>query len=318
MKTITIRRAIYIMCIATIFAATSFAQNTTVKKPRVYIEHFELANGMSQNDCDLFRTLVISALDVSDRFNLLDADTQTSLSEEAERRSDASALHDELARKEAIGIKANNYILRGALIAYSIDSEMVEGKTRYTYNIEYTITMTDATKSEDVISRTFSHGATTQSLIGGTGGKLLNQFSTYSSKEDAVKAAWNNIGSDIKNLLIEELPLEGEVIAEDYEVKKGKLISFYINIGTGLGVKVGDYFSIRASQVRAGRTISQEIGRMKVKEVFEDDPALAFCVVTKGGKEVYEAMEEYQSLAAEDSNATPLTVRSTKSPIISF
>lgn len=314
-----LKRIMNVALVAVMGAVTVSAQETKVEKPRLLIENFGCADGLSQDLRDQLRMNVISAMNATERFEVMDVNTQAVLDEEAERRSSEAAMSDETSRTENIVVKANNYILRGSLLTCSTQSSVVDGKTRYTYGLGYSITLVDASNSTDVASKTFSHGAMgTQSLVGGVGGKVLNQLGTYASAEDAINGGMSHIVDDMKNFLIEYLPLEGKVIAEDCESKKGKMSACYINIGSALGVKVGDYFSIMTAQVRAGRTIYQEIGRLKVKEVFADDGSLAYCTVTKGGKAVFEAMEEYRTLVAEDPDTQPLVVRSTTAPLLAF
>lgn len=302
---------------AIICATTIQAQAQEVKKPRLLIEAFGCAEGLSKDLCDQLRMNVISAINATERFEVMDANTQAVLDEEAARRASESAMADQTARTEGIVTKANNYILRGSLLSCSTQSTEVDGKTRYTYGLGYSITLIDASNSKDVVSKTYSHGALgTQTVVGGTGGKLLNKLGTYASAEDALKGAMSNTNHDMKNLLIEHLPLKGELLADEYEEKKGKMEACYINLGSGLGAKVGDYFTIMTAEVRAGRTIYQEIGRLKVKEVL--DPTLSYCTVTKGSKLVLEKMNEYKAMAADDPNTPPIVVRSAPEPLLAF
>ena len=304
-----LKRIITIAFAAIVSTTAIWAQE--VKKPRLFIENFGCADGLPSEFRDMLRMNVISAINTTERFEVMDANTQAVLNQEAVRRASESAMADQTARTENITTKANNFILRGSLLSCSTQPTVVEGKTKYTYSISYSITLVDVANSIDVASKTFSHGGSgLQNIVGGTGGKILNQLSTYASKGDAINAGFSRIGGDIKNFLVEYLPLEGEVIAEDYEVKKDKIEACYINLGSGLGVKVGESFSIMAAQVRAGRTIYQEIGRLKVKEVL--DGTLSYCNVTKGNKVVYEVMEEYKTMLADDPNTLPIIVRLTK------
>lgn len=304
------KRIMIVAFIVVAGAFSAFAEDVQMMRPRLLVENFTCANGLSTAVCDQMRMNVISAIIETERFEVMDANTQEALDKEAGRRAKESAMYDELARTGNIVLKANNYILRGSLLACSTQSTIVDGKTRYNYGLSYSITLVEADKSKDLATKTFSHGSLgAQSIIGGAEGKILNHLSTYSTAADALKAGMSFIDKEVEKFLIEHLPLEGELIAEDYEVKKDKLIACYINIGSDLGAKVGDQFSVKIAQVRAGRTIYQEIGQLKVKEVL--DGTLSYCVVTKGGKAVFEAMEEYQSMVAEDSSTKPLTVKQT-------
>lgn len=302
-----LKRIITIVFVAVLSATAVWAQEE-VRKPRLLIEKFGCAEGLSKDMGDMVRMTVMSAINSTERFEVMDINSQTLLDQEGIRISSTSAMGDDVARTREIVTKANDFILRGSLLLCSTQSTVVDGKTRYTYSLGYSITLVDCVNSKDVATETFSHGNSgVQDIVGGTGGKILNHLSTYASQADAIKGGLSLIEGDITDFLIKYLPLEGEVIAEDYEVKNDRIGACYINIGSGLGVKVGDNFAIMTAQVRAGRTIYQEIGRLKVKEVL--DETLSYCFVTKGHRVVYETMEEYQTMLADDPNTNPIIVR---------
>ena len=305
-----LKRIVTITFAAVMFAATIWAQ-AEVRKPRLLIENFGCADGLSRDMSDMVRMTVMSAINSTERFEVMDANSQALLDQEAVRRTSESAMADRGARTGDIVTKANNFILRGSLLLCATQSTVVDGKTRYTYSLGYSITLVDVENSRDIATETFSHGnAGVQNIVGGTGGKLLNHLSTYASQADAIKGGLSLIEGDITDFLIKYLPLEGEVIAEDYLVKNDRIGACYINIGSGLGVKVGDNFAVMTAQVRAGRTIYQEIGRLKVKEV--PDETLSYCFVTKGHRVLYETMEEYKTMLAEDPNTNSIIVRLVK------
>ena len=157
----------------------------------------------------------------------------------------------------------HDYILGGNVLACSVKSEQKDGKTMYSCVLNYSVTVTEVATSTTVASATFDHSP---SGIGGTVGKLLD---LSDSKDKAIASAVNMIASDIENFLIKEFPLESTIVPMDYEVKKDKLVKCYINLGSDHGVKKGDYFSVLAPSVRAGRTTYSEIGKMKVDAHFQ-------------------------------------------------
>ena len=109
--------------------------------------------------------------------------------------------------------------------------------------------------------------------------------------------------------------MKGEVYAEDLVIKKDKLVNCYINLGSNAGVKVGDWFAILEVQTKVGKTIEKEIGRLKIIEVDED---IANCKVTKGEKEVKNAMDRYLNNCDSDPNAKLLRVKSIPEPLFAF
>ena len=287
-----------------LFAMTAYAQ-----KPRMYVKEFTKANGVSQDDYSKVRAAVISALNLTERFELLDAATISSIAEEEERRQSESAIHDETARNEVKVTKANNYILDGTVTACTVKSNSKDGKTAYTCVLTYSITVTDYANNTTVASKKFDHSPTG---LGGALGKLLDESS---SAEGAKTSAINSIKTDIENFLIEEFPLRGEIYAEDFVTKKDKVVECYINLGTNVGVKDGDWFAIYEVQTKVGKTIEKEIGRLKVTEADEE---ISNCKVTKGEKEVKKALDRYFENVENDPNTQLLKIKSIPEPLFSF
>ena len=285
-------------------------QAQEVKKPRLYVEYFTEANGVSKADGDKVRQAVIDALSKTKRFELVDRDVESSLKKEEERRSDEKAMGDEKARTQTMSAAAHDYILSGNVLGCSVKSEQKDGKTMYTCVLNYSVTLTEVTTSTTVATKAFDHSP---SGIGGTVGKLLDMSD---SKEKAIASAVNMISSDIQDFLIKEFPLEGTVIPLDYEVKKDKLVKCYIDLGAEHGVKKGDYFSVLSPSVRAGRTTYSEVGRLRVEEVV--DGTMSQCKVVQGDKRVFAAMESFQALDEAAQKKQALKIKSTVALLLSF
>ena len=286
------------------------------KKDRLFIDWFTETENVSEDDSDKVRAAVISALNASERFELLDVASMSSIEREAYRRGSAEAMNDETARTEAIAVKANKYILDGEVTACSVKSNAKDGKSSFTCVLTYSITITDVANNTTVATKKFDHQPTG---LGGFAGKLLDEST---SAEGAKTSAINMVSSDIESFLIEEFPLTGTIFGEDFVVKKEKLTQCYIDLGSAIGVKIGDYFSIYEVQTKVGKTIDKEIGKIKVIEVDEE---IANCKVTKGEKEVKKAMDRYlqnlqaeQDIPEEERKTKPLKVKSAPAPLFSF
>ncbi|BEI56765.1 hypothetical protein GCM10007041_31720 [Butyricimonas faecihominis] len=281
-----------------------------VKKPRMYVEYFTEADGVEEANSDKVRQAVMAALNKTKRFELVDQDAEYSMKKEEERRTDEKAMSDEKSRTQTITAAGHDYILGGNVLACSVKSEQKDGKTMYSCVLNYSVTVTEVATSTTVASATFDHSP---SGIGGTVGKLLD---LSDSKDKAIASAVNMIASDIENFLIKEFPLESTIVPMDYEVKKDKLVKCYINLGSDHGVKKGDYFSVLAPSVRAGRTTYSEIGKMKVEEVV--DGTMSQCKVVQGDKKIFTAMEAFQALDEAAQKQQPLKVKATIAPLFSL
>lgn len=292
-----------------LFAIIANINSTYAQKPRMYVKEFTKANGVSGDDYNKVRAAVISALNLTERFELLDAATISSIAEEEERRQSESAMHDETARNELKVTKANNYILDGTVTACTVKSNSKDGKTAFTCVLTYSLTVTDYASNTTVASKKFDHSPTG---LGGALGKLLDEST---SAEGAKTSAINSIKTDIENFLIEEFPLRGEIYAEDFVTKKDKVTHCYINLGSNVGVKNGDWFAIYEVQTKVGKTIEKEIGRLKVTEADEE---ISNCKVTKGEKEVKKALDRYFENIENDPDTKLLRIKSIPEPLLAF
>ena len=303
-----LKRIITIMALLCVAVIAVKAQE--VKKPRMYVEYFTEADGVEEANSDKVRQAVMAALNKTKRFELVDQDAEYSMKKEEERRTDEKAMSDEKSRTQTITAAGHDYILGGNVLACSVKSEQKDGKTMYSCVLNYSVTVTEVATSTTVASATFDHSP---SGIGGTVGKLLD---LSDSKDKAIASAVNMIASDIENFLIKEFPLESTIVPMDYEVKKDKLVKCYINLGSDHGVKKGDYFSVLAPSVRAGRTTYSEIGKMKVEEVV--DGTMSQCKVVQGDKKIFTAMEAFQALDEAAQKQQPLKVNATIAPLFSL
>ncbi|MBP3613864.1 MAG: hypothetical protein J6J37_03660 [Bacteroidaceae bacterium] len=292
-----------------LFAIIANINSTYAQKPRMYVKEFTKANEVSGDDYNKVRAAVISALNLTERFELLDAATISSIAEEEERRQSESAMHDETARNEQKVTKANNYILDGTVTACTVKSNSKDGKTAFTCVLTYSLTVTDYASNTTVASKKFDHSPTG---LGGALGKLLDEST---SAEGAKTSAINSIKTDIENFLIEEFPLRGEIYAEDFVTKKDKVTHCYINLGSNVGVKNGDWFAIYEVQTKVGKTIEKEIGRLKVTEADEE---ISNCKVTKGEKEVKKALDRYFENIENDPDTKLLRIKSIPEPLLAF
>ena len=303
-----LKRIITIMALLCVAVIAVKAQE--VKKPRMYVEYFTEADGVEEANSDKVRQAVMAALNKTKRFELVDQDAEYSMKKEEERRTDEKAMSDEKSRTQTITAAGHDYILGGNVLACSVKSEQKDGKTMYSCVLNYSVTVTEVATSTTVASATFDHSP---SGIGGTVGKLLD---LSDSKDKAIASAVNMIASDIENFLIKEFPLESTIVPMDYEVKKDKLVKCYIKLGADHGVKNGDYFSVLAPSVRAGRTTYSEIGKMKVEEVV--DGTMSQCKVVQGDKKIFTAMEAFQALDEAAQKQQPLKVKATIAPLFSL
>lgn len=282
---------------AALVLAAAFASNAQ-DKPRMYVNDFEIAGGVSTSDASAIRQAVIDALNKSQRFELATSDMESALSQEIERRSTEAAMHDAATRNEILMSAGCKYVMSGNIIKCSVESKRLDdGSVSYSCVMSYSVTVAEVATSTTVATQKFDSND----------GIFSGAWDSATSPEGAVANAVKRIEKDIEGFVIEYFPLDGMIIPMDYEVKKDKILSCYINLGTGQGIKAGDIFAILAPKVVIGQVTYSEIGRLKVEEVVSD--AISRCKVTKGQKDLFSAMENFASLDEVSQGQQPIKIK---------
>lgn len=282
---------------AALAAATVFFSNAQ-EKPRMYVNDFETASGVSSSNAASIRQAVIDAINKTQRFELATSDMESALSQEIERRSTEAAMHDAATRNEILMSAGCKYVMSGNIIKCSVESTRLDdGSLSYSCVMSYSITVAEVATSTTVATQKFDSND----------GIFSGALSSATSPEGAIANAVKRIEKDIEGFIIEYFPLDGIVIPMDYEVKKDKIISCYINLGSSQGIKTGDIFAILAPKVVIGQVTYNEIGRLKVDAVVSE--AISLCKVTKGHKDLFSAIENFASLDEASQSQQPIKIK---------
>ena len=300
-----------ILMFTVLFAVCAMAQ---AQKQRINVKAFTGSESVSAENVEKVRAAVISAVNASQRFDLLDDAAWASIEEELVRRSSEEAVNDAEARKALIAIKANNFLMTGNVASLEIKKEEKEGKIFYAAALNYSVSVTDVAGNKTVATKSFSRETTNVSVGGGSIAGLTDAVLNNDTPEKAVNEVLTTIDGDIKKFFEEEFPLLATIYGEDFEIKKDKLVQCYISIGTNSGVFNGQMFDIFEVKIKVGKETKSKIGSLKIVQADED---IALGKVTKGDKEVKLAMDRYLENKAVDENATPLIVisRPKKDPL---
>ena len=260
----------------------TFAQSA---KPKVYVKKFETSLSSSEENLQRLKQTVLHALDKTNRFEMTDA---TKFENNSDDTNELTAIVE----------GGFSYMLEGQLLSFEVSRTTKDGKSYYNCKFSYSVTMTDVKDSKTIFTQTFDHGTTTTGILDG----LLD----YTTPEEAINGVAGLIEDDIKKVIIENLPLQGVLIPMDYVVKKNKIVECYIELGSALGVKNGDYFNVTMPKSRAGRTIYSKVARLKVTEVV--DETVSMCKVIDGEKELFNAMNDFLQLDEETQKKRPFKV----------
>lgn len=187
----------------------------------------------------------------------------------------------------------NNYAITGEITELSTTSkrEVTESKdskgkvkhitkVRYDGNVSFTLTLTNLSNNKTVTANFDSSGYSDGDM---------------SSANKALTNAINRMESWVYDYFNEMYPIEANIL-EISEVNKNKVKELYIDVGSNIGVYKGLHFDLFEVRVVAGREASKKIGRIKVEEVSGDD--ICLCKVTRGSKEIKEAVDEKKTLKA--------------------
>lgn len=302
------------MCRKFLFTVIVFLTCTALyaQKERLIVHQFTKSPEVNDGDFITVRNMVISAFDESGRFEMLNAGQQELIDKESVSRVSSNAIYDMDSNAGDIKTKANRYALDGEVSVCKVTKEVYEGTDSYACILVYTVSIIDLEENATVVTETYKHtppaiGKVAEGLGSSALGLLAGRASGEANTPDKAKQkVFKHINNDIKKLVNEVFPLQGNIFAEDYTVNKDKLTACFINIGEAHGVKEGNKFTIFESVTRVGTEIVEEVGELSVVNVHKE---VAECKVTKGGKEVMKAMERYiENADAGDGNAKLLKV----------
>lgn len=296
-----------------LFTLVVFLTSTALyaQKARLIVQEFSKSPQVDQSDFITVRNMVITAFDETNRFEMLEAQQQGIIDKESDTRGSANAIYEMNSNAGDIKTKANRYALDGTVSVCEVTKQNYETGSSYACILVYTVSVIDLEENKTIVTETFKH---TPPAIGkpieglsSTLGLLAGRASGEANTPDKAKQkVFKHIEKDIKELVDEEFPLQGNIFAEDYTVNKDKITACFINVGEMHGVNKGDKFVIYESVTRVGTEVVQELGSLEVITVHKE---VAECKVTKGAKEVMKAMERYiENVDAGDENAKLLKV----------
>lgn len=210
------------------------------------------------------REAIVKALSDVIRFRVIDGDF----------RSDELASND-----EALYVDGTINSITGTSQVSPSTVKDKPAEQSYKVLINVTLNLKDARTDEAVDSHIFS--------------MTDSDISWMTTADKALNDAIDRLASRISEYYNHRYPLHGSIV-ERGEEKKDKQRTVYIDLGNNCRAEKGQQFNIYVLKSIAGREARQEIGRLKIEEVMGDD--LSLCKVTKGEKEVKEALDQERTL----------------------
>ena len=267
-------KKIFISLLSVCLCVSAFAQ-----KPVVVVDYFTTASCTAAGVSAL-RSQVIAGLSETNRVNLIDVETEASLTLEVGRRASELALEDQTARMGQMRVLGANYLISGVVSKMGADKKTMEdGKVYYTGNVVYSLKVVNAEDGTLIGAETYTYA----DLTGATG----------STPEEATVNTLKKAQRSMKVFVSKYFKVEGTVV-EMGEMKGGKPKNCYISLGSEDGIEKGQRCEVFAVKRIAGREARTMVGVVVVDEVVAAD--LADCKFVSGAKEIVDAFQAGQEL----------------------
>lgn len=267
-------KKIFISLLSVCLCVSAFAQ-----KPVVVVDYFTTAS-CTASGVSALRSQVIAGLSETNRVNLIDVETESSLTLEVGRRASELALEDQTARMGQMRVLGANYLISGVVSKMSADKKTTEdGKVYYNGNVVYSLKVVNAEDGTLVGAETYTYA----DLTGATG----------STAEEATVNTLKKARRSMKVFVSKYFKVEGTVV-EMGEMKGGKPKNCYISLGSAAGIEKGQRCEVFAVKRIAGREARTMVGVIVVEEVVAED--LSDCKFVSGAKEIVEAFQAGQEL----------------------
>lgn len=255
-----------------------------VKKDVVLVDFFQGASGIDEGLVENLRARVIQGISETGRVQIVDAATQSSIDAEQLRRKSEAAMYDENVRNSVMQTLGAKYIIAGEVTTISATKRVSdEGKVSYVGNLTWTIKVLDPSNGTIKYTKAFTYG----------GGGILITSGIGNTEEEAILKTCDKVKAAMDNVVDEAFPIEGLLLKIE-SVKKNKAESVYIDLGSLRGISVNQRFEVYMEVDIAGELSRKEIGELNAKEVLSGNRTL--CKVTKGGDEIYDAMNKGQKV----------------------
>ena len=123
---------------------------------------------------------------------------------------------------------------------------------------------------------------------------------TGSTPEKAITGLLEMAASRMNRYIKDNFHVQGQIL-QLLTSKNDEAATVAVNVGPANGAKQGTKFEVMTTTTVAGRTITQKIGELKIKEIKADD--LSIGEVKKGKKEIKAALDSGKVLMISSANA---------------
>ena len=199
---------------------------------------------------------------------------------EAARRSTELSLADETARLGAMKTLGADYVVTGTAAKIGADKK---GASYYTGNVAFTLKVVDVEDGTLVGVETYQYS----DLLAGSG----------SSADGAIYETLVKIKKDMLAFASKYFQTVGKIV-ELGELKNGKLVSCYINLGSKSGLKKGQTLKVYEIKNIAGIEGREEVGKVKIDAIVAE--GLSRCTFVGSSDAILSAFQAGHDLCVEE------------------
>ncbi len=273
----------------------SMAQDEPQGKPNVFFDYFDRPNNVTFVWAEAIRNNVMEGIQKTNRVNLIDVDSRSTLAIEKERREqDNAAAGNDMDRMKVMTEEGANFLVKGIVTdVTSKESFNSKGESLgYDASLSFTVKVIDPSNGTTVYTENFK---LPKNMFGISSiGDLAKGVAK--SSDEAVQNVAQSIGKEMKKFVEKAFPTVGKIVDLD-EVKGDEVKTAYINLGSDNGMAKGAKFEVRVKRMIGGKASFKLLGEAEVTDVESEE--LSKIKIKKGGKLIYEAFKGGQDLVVK-------------------
>ena len=274
---------------------SSFAQDEPQGKPNVFFDYFDRPNSVAFVWAEAIRNNVMEGIQKTNRVNLIDVDSKSTLAiEKGRREQDNASAGEDMDRMKVMTEEGANFLVKG-IVTDVTSKETFDSKGKslgYDASLTFTVKVIDPSNGTTVYTENFK---LPKNMFGISSiGDLAK--GTAKSADEAVQNVAQSVGKEMKKFVEKAFPTVGKIVELD-EVKGGEAKTAYINLGSENGMAKGAKFEVRVKRIIGGKPSFKLLGEAEVTDVESEE--LSKVKIKKGGKLINEAMEGGQEVVVK-------------------
>lgn len=280
--------------VALIGVSFSMAQDEPAGKLNVFFDYFDRPSNISFVWAEAIRNNVMEGIQKTNRVNLIDVDSRSTLAIEKGRREQENAsAGEDMNRLKVMTEEGANFLVKG-IVTDATSKEMFSSKGEslgYDASITFTLKVIDPSNGTTVYTENYKFP---KNLFTSLTSDLTK--SSPKSADEAIQNVAQSSVKEMKKFVEKAFPVVGQVIELD-EVKGDDVKSAYINLGSDNGIAKGAKLEVRVKRMIGGKASFKLLGEAEVEDVESEE--LSKIKIKKGGKLIKEAFAAGQEVVVK-------------------